>query len=92
MIRTLVIAAVAALSLASFQAHAEEGTTPSYAAKKQGRVVFQSDKTEETVEGAQATETTAPEAIEPAAGASDDAAPAKAENPLKDELKLPRKN
>lgn len=93
MIRIYAALTVAILAFVSIPAaQANEDAAPSYSAKKQGRVVFQSGKTEETQP--QASDTSAPEAVEPAAGAMDDASPSGEldESSLADDLKLPRKN
>lgn len=89
-IKTITGISLAVLALVPALAQAE--ARPSYANKKSGKVVF-ADK-EDQQDGASSAasdQSNDPSAIEPAAGADATAQPAKEENSLAEQMKLPRK-
>jgi adenine/guanine phosphoribosyltransferase-like PRPP-binding protein len=89
--KLMIVLAVAALAFAPALVKAEEGSSaPSFAMKKQGRVPFEAVSASATQTEGQET---SPAAIEPAAGAEDEAdAPQTSRSAVEDQIRLPRKN
>jgi hypothetical protein len=96
MSKTKLLLTLALTAFAIAPAFAEEGTSSSYALKKQGRVPFSSNEAPAAQDQNAGTTTQDPSTIEPAAGASEEdeqqQGSTQGRTELENSIRLPRKN